>query len=257
MNQFTILFLLEQLCDSAFILQLKQAENWQIGRELFENKLNVEQPITNISDSLIIAIRNFQCRLIQKNEESALLTLAQLEQLEEHILLMIQAIPFKDPINTKLKLIDAVLLDVKEKIKKMALLEIKQVIILLMTKLTIDEMQLNNLFKHIKINYRYFLGYDTMDCANTLYYQHNYQKDSPIYPIETKIEATIYNRMNKDNNKYNAFVKKHGNTQNIEMVNHCFQLWKKKIQGRSANKSTISNNLYFMVSSNAKFRKNL
>lgn len=166
MDSYTILYFLDQLCETNLINQLTQnqlQENWAEMERLIQNKLCLEnqKPSTEFQNK-IIAIRNLQFSLIQRNDESVRHTIAQLEKLEENMMLLISKLQYNNPIRAKIRLVATSLSQVKENLKKIALLEMKQIIVFLLSAEIVDT-ELNDLLKRIKINYRFFLGYEVSE----------------------------------------------------------------------------------------------
>lgn len=222
MDKFTILFFLEQLCEKEMMRQINQSHHDSMAiKNLMQIAFSKEPHITQAT-SFPIAMRDFEYRLIQANYESVRCALTQLNALDESIMLIMPNLS-KDSLY-KLKLIEVLLLDTERDIKKIALLEMKQVIVQLMHQLSIDE-TLSYLLQHDKINYRYFLGYETTSSNDIIYYQTAYRKCHYI-SIETNIERKIYQRRVSKNKSFDKLIAHRMNEEMLKTIQNSFYQWK-------------------------------
>ncbi len=236
MDDYAILYLLDQLCETNLINQLNQnqmQENWSEMERLIQNKLNLGQQKPSFPfQSKIIALREFQYTLIQRNNGSVRHTLTQLEKLEESMMLVISKSRYDNPIRAKLRLVATYLSQVKENLRKIALLEMKQIIVSLLSQISIEtiDTELNDLLKRIKIDYRFFLGYEVLEGEEiNTFSQIVYKRNClPVVSRETRIESIIYHRRMSANKKCNDIIVNKINETAFEALKEGFHKWKKR-----------------------------
>lgn len=235
MDSYTIL-LLDQLCEPNLINQLFQyqsQQNWSEMKQLIQNKLSlVEKQSSSQFQSRIIATRDIQYTLIQRINGSIRHTLAQLEKLEESIMLVINKLPSNDSMRGKLRLFATFLSQVKENLKQIALLEMKQIITSLISQISTEiiDIQLNDLLQRIKINYRFFLGYEVLEGEELdTFSQISYKRNrTPVVSRETRVESIIYHRRTNADKKCNVIIEDKINKTIFKILTERFDKWKKE-----------------------------
>lgn len=247
MDKYTILYLLEEMCDRDFIKQLNQKQIEQKLSEmeqLFQDKLSLSIPKSSLnSQNSIIAIRDLQCRLIQKNNESVRQTLTQLEELEENIMIMLRRTQYDNSMRTKLRLIGTTLSQTKENIKKIALLEMEQIVIQLLTQTSIETIHIQILLQLVKLNYRYYLGYDFLEETDIIesFFQIEYAKNNTSF-IDKKstLDRTIYLRTTNAEERCKKFITNNINRESLESLEDIWVQWKKEFKKQPIEGESIA-----------------
>ncbi len=251
MDRYAIINVTKQLCEKETIDLLKQyisLETFeqidQFIKKLFEN----EKTLSPFQNEKII-IRDFQYHLIQQNGMSSFHALAQLESIEETILLIltnkeeITEITFHN-LELILTIINS---EIKNNIYKIANLEIKYFILKSMQKIISTEgpihIQFEQLLKIRTLNYRYLLGYELIE--ETIpeletYSQSSFYKSNKIPPSrETRMESAIYHRMDLIDKKYNKILQQNMTIEILDLLKTLFHSWKKDIKQYSEQMNSL------------------
>lgn len=224
MTRSTILKLLEQLYQKNNYELLKQ---FILKKDFKQVQIILDQLIQNInnnSQNHALEMRNLEYQIITSNDNSVFKAFEQTEQIEDILeILIIQNLP-------NIRLILTCLSDIKSSFYKLLQLELKQIMMMITFEIGVqDETYLINKLDHLlsttRLNYPYFLGYDSI-LEEINFTQIAIQKPISILDTNTKIEKAIYQRNHTLHSKLNQVITSNSNETTIPTLKLLFQAWK-------------------------------
>lgn len=228
MTKYTFFKMIEQIYEKKItetLQHLVQNQEFEKVEHLLDQLYQNIQPTQELLNE-VVERRRLKYQFILKNQNSIMSTLKQTSQIEE-----ILTITFGQSHHPTVSLLLTCLGDFKKTFKRLAQLELKQIIMLLSFETyTKDEILLaqkfEQLLKSVRIDYRYLLGYDSIIGEEIVSSQISLKGDSTRFSNTTRIESSVFNRSETLNKKYDQMILSNLEEDTIPTLKAMFQLWK-------------------------------